>query len=772
LRRLALAALIALAVGTAPGAQGVAYLAIDLRTHATIASTDAARLGKPVAPGSVIKIATLAAALEAGVVDDNTGITCTREVVVDGHRLVCTHPDLHRPMKPAEALAQSCNVYFATIAKRLPRPVFDRILAGLGLPLSDRGVPMPAVALGIDGIRVAPIALLDAVARVAEDPTRLPWKPLTLTVVREGLQAAAKNGTAAALSARGVEALAKTGTTLSGGTSQGLVVGVTPAVHPTTGFVLLASGAAGLDAAALAAERLRPTKRSAPPVPTPFPTKSVDKQVKPADKPIDKPVDKPTVKPIEPTIGPAPPRASMRPIETKTLRVGVARQGGGYDVKAMSLDEYVAGVIAGEQARDSSPAALQALAITIRTFALANPGRHRADGFDMCDLTHCQVLRKATSATTAAAMATSGQILLYRGAPASVFYTASCGGMTEKPSSVWPGADDPSFLPVREDDACEGQPVWSTELSADDLTRALHSGGFRGELRDVRILGRNDSGRAARLHLEGFTPDQISAQDLRTIVGRTLGWQFIKSTAFDLHRTSSGFRFSGHGSGHGVGLCVIGSAKLGARGKSATEILAKYFPGLEITGSTAPNITTTAAAAAVPASDPSVIVSLPAGDEGERDVIRDLVIASRDRLSRELGVPAPKQLALRFHPTVESYTRATGQTWFTAGATVNGEMHFVPLTVLRERGTLERTVRHEIIHVLTEPMLAGRPLWVREGVASFYSGERGTDAKGSCPSDDELRRPVSPGALAMAYSRATTCFARQIESGKKWSDVK
>jgi stage II sporulation protein D len=66
------------------------------------------------------------------------------------------------------------------------------------------------------------------------------------------------------------------------------------------------------------------------------------------------------------------------------------------------------------------------------------------------------------------------------------------------------------------------------------------------------------------------------------VVGRSLGWQYIKSTAFELRRTSSGFHFSGRGSGHGVGLCCIGAARLGDRGKDARHILARYFPGLDV----------------------------------------------------------------------------------------------------------------------------------------------------------------------------------------------
>jgi stage II sporulation protein D len=264
------------------------------------------------------------------------------------------------------------------------------------------------------------------------------------------------------------------------------------------------------------------------------------------------------------------------------LRVGFARSGG-YTVTSLPLETYVARVLAGEAARGSRPAALEALAITIRTFALANQGRHRGEGFDLCDQTHCQVVRAATEATVRAAEATAGRVLMHEGVPAEVFYSASCGGRTEVPSGVWPGAQDPPYLPSHADEACDGEPAWEASLTEGDLLRALRAAGFRGErLRDMRILSRNDSGRVARLRVDGLTPDEISAQDLRMAVGRTLGWQHIKSAVFELDRRSATYRFRGHGSGHGVGMCVIGSTHLAEDGKSAEAILAKYFPGLAI----------------------------------------------------------------------------------------------------------------------------------------------------------------------------------------------
>jgi stage II sporulation protein D len=268
------------------------------------------------------------------------------------------------------------------------------------------------------------------------------------------------------------------------------------------------------------------------------------------------------------------------------LRIGLLKPRGGYRVTAMPLETYVARVLAGEAARDSPPAALEVLAITVRTFALGNPGRHRAEGFDLCDQTHCQVVRAATPATTRAAHATAGRVLIRDTAIASVFYSASCGGRTEIPSAVWPGADDPPYLASHDDDACGGEPAWSAELGSSDLMRALRAAGFTGRaLRDIRVASRNASGRVARMHVAGLKPDQISGQELRVAVGRALGWQHIKSAVFEVQKTGDLYRFTGRGSGHGVGLCVIGSTKLAAEGRTVDEILGRYFPGLNISRS-------------------------------------------------------------------------------------------------------------------------------------------------------------------------------------------
>ena len=317
--------------------------------------------------------------------------------------------------------------------------------------------------------------------------------------------------------------------------------------------------------------------------------------------------------------------------------------------------------------------------------------------------------------------------------------------------------------------------MWQTAIADADLLRALHAAGFRGDrLRAVRIVTRDASGRVARLGLDGLTPPEISGQDLRVAVGRTLGWQHIRSTAFDLTRESRGYRLNGRGSGHGVGLCVIGSAHLAAEGESAEQILNEYFPGLQIAA--APSMAAAARLIARngPPAHTNILLSLPDEDEGNGAALAEMIERSRDDLARTLGVEPPSKIVLRVHATTDSFERATGRSWFTTGAFLDGELHLLPLAALRERGVLERTIRRELVHAIVDGELAHRPRWVREGAALYFADPRdgATDGRMECPEDRDLASPVSMGSLAAAYARARACFARQIAAGRSWRDVK
>lgn len=452
-----------------------------------------------------------------------------------------------------------------------------------------------------------------------------------------------------------------------------------------------------------------------------------------------------------------------------TVRIGVFKDRA-VSVQTLPMEEYVAGVLAGEAARESPPAALETLAIAIRTYAAANVGRHGTEGFDLCDQTHCQVLRRPTAVSQRAVAATAGQVLLDGARPAEIFYSASCGGRTERPSTVWPTVTDHRYLPSQVDEACRGEPIWSAEVPAADLERGLRAAGYRGErLRNVRILSRTESGRVSRLRIEGFNPDELSGQDFRMLAGPVL----IKSTAFEIERDGTTYRFAGRGYGHGVGLCVIGSVQLAADGRTAADILGKYYPGLRIA---VPSAVVQTGATLQPAVATDVSLSLPPAADASRAALLALVREARAKLVSALSLPSTPAVSLRFHASDDGYSQATGLPWYTRSATVKGgEMHFTPLASLQAGGLLERAVRHEIVHALTDRYLAGRPLWVREGAAVYFSSDRKVEeleSRPPCPTDRDLSQPTSAGGLATAYAEAASCFARQIAGGRSWLEVR
>ena len=258
----------------------------------------------------------------------------------------------------------------------------------------------------------------------------------------------------------------------------------------------------------------------------------------------------------------------------------------------MPFEEYVAGVVAGEGVGFTSEESLKAMAVVARTFATHFRGRHRAEGFDLCDTTHCQDLHLGalTPRIRAAAEATRGEILWFEGRPAATYHHRHCGGSTEDARVVWPDEVAP-YLRAQKDAYCltrdPGQ--WRTEISKRDIARALAASHIPAPapLEALTIVEHSSSGRVVRLMLSGLDGVEVRAADLRFAVGRALGWEKIPSDLYDLTDTGAAIVFEGRGAGHGVGMCQTGAAEMGLKGKTYREILAFYFPGTTL-GATPP----------------------------------------------------------------------------------------------------------------------------------------------------------------------------------------
>ena len=205
-----------------------------------------------------------------------------------------------------------------------------------------------------------------------------------------------------------------------------------------------------------------------------------------------------------------------------------------------TLDDYVAEVVAGESPPDAADAA-QAGAGHCR--ADLRPGQPRtARRGGLRSVRHDALpggARRRPRVPAPRRRRTSGRVLLARGRLA----TGLPFGLVRRPSraairSVAGHADDAGA--AAHDDECIGEPEWTSELRAADLERAFRAAGLRGDrLRGLRVAARNRTGRVTRIDVEGWSPS-LSGQEFRTIVGRQLGWQHVKSTLFDLERTRGG----------------------------------------------------------------------------------------------------------------------------------------------------------------------------------------------------------------------------------------
>jgi stage II sporulation protein D len=457
---------------------------------------------------------------------------------------------------------------------------------------------------------------------------------------------------------------------------------------------------------------------------------------------------------------------------------------GNGEIQAMPLEVYVARVLAGEGEPNAADGATQALAIAIRTYATFNAGRHRAEGYDLCDSTHCQVPRAATAMTRRAAQATAGRILTYNGAPAEIFYSASCGGRTESADQVWPRANLPYLRSVDDDVHGDDQP-WTLDVSLRAAQQALARDGHTGsQLRNVEVDARSPSGRVTRLKLSGLKPETITGEQFRTLIGAR---QF-RSTAFDVDRSGDNLRFTGTGYGHGVGMCVIGAGRRARRGESVSAILAKYYPGLELvslgdrnstdalsasTGA-APVRTVDASAPAALARPAGIVVRVPPRSTIPAPELEKAAASAHAALSKTLGTSvAPVTVSL--HETIDGFRAATGRPWWVSAVTTESSIELAPAVLLAQREGVDAILRMAMAELLVTPALQDRPAWVRVGAARYYARVTPIAAprnRVQCPADAELLLAVSAVAQREAETRAEACFARGLAERKDWRAVR
>ena len=94
-------------------------------------------------PGSVFKLITCAAALDAGAITKDSSFYCGESISVAGTRFHCANHKRHGAQTVTQALENSCNQSFIQIGARLGREAFCDYFAAFGLR-EPTGIDLPA----------------------------------------------------------------------------------------------------------------------------------------------------------------------------------------------------------------------------------------------------------------------------------------------------------------------------------------------------------------------------------------------------------------------------------------------------------------------------------------------------------------------------------------------------------------------------------------------------------------------------------------------------
>lgn len=752
-------------------------------------------------PGSTIKSFTALTAMRGGLIDNESRTLCRGRFTSESIDVVCSHPKSKTPFNLSQALAYSCNYFFATMSGRLSFDAFKSTLAsaGFGSKTGVNAAESTGTLRDTDwrvrdllgegaNLLVTPIQLLTAYSAlmngghmfrpqvsddekfVAEERGTLHIEDSQRVELIRGCRGAVVYGTAekAGLKKLPIFVFGKTGTSTSsnGFRRQGW-------------FVSFASNGNAADEA---------TPESLELAVLVFLKRSHGSDAAVVSRRVFEEF------------------AALRNGDAATRPGTDAERGGGGDaattlrvkilnenrIVTVAVEDYVLGVLSVEATLEDELEALKAQAIVTRTYALKNLRRHSSEGFDLCSNTHCQQyvspegrasgkMRDAVTATTGATLRDSSGHLV------DAYFHAACGGMTANIQTLW-GVRAPSYLRGVRDDYCAtmSNRDWTDEIPREQLLKALKSDPRTDPgrtINEIVITKRDATGRAEAILVEGERRRRVSGWEFKMIVGRVLGWNLLKSSRFSVSQNGSSFIFRGSGFGHGLGLCQNGAHVMARRGATYENILDHYFPGTSV--SQAERVAaigdprnafailriSEALDSELTLSSEHFHISYPAavGRSEIQSIARLLEAARLDMLARTgpASLKLPEMVEVVFHETTRDFLAATAQSWWVAGVTHGSRIELQPINVLRRRRILASTLRHEYAHAVIEINGGDHaPRWLIEGLAIDFAAE------GPSLERFNLQRRLSLDELERRLAAPRSAAEMRSLYAAAWSEVR
>jgi len=219
-----------------------------------------------VTPGSTVKPFVLMALLRSQKLKSDEAFFCRRTLRIASKRMDCTHPELAAPLHAEEALAYSCNSYFAAMAERISAAELASEFRRAGFASPTGWAPNEATgvvketqtleqrqlqALGEEAVQITPLELLAAYRTLA---LKLRSGDKAWDVIYHGLQDSTTYGMAHGAAPEDYHVAGKTGTANSSASAltHGWFAGYAPAEKPEIAVVVYLEHGRGSDAAAVA----------------------------------------------------------------------------------------------------------------------------------------------------------------------------------------------------------------------------------------------------------------------------------------------------------------------------------------------------------------------------------------------------------------------------------------------------------------------------------------------------------------------------------------
>jgi stage II sporulation protein D len=202
-------------------------------------------------------------------------------------------------------------------------------------------------------------------------------------------------------------------------------------------------------------------------------------------------------------------------------------------VNAVSLEDYVRGVVARESPSGWPIEALKAQAVAARSYAVTTS--KGGAGWDQYPDTRSQVyggVAAETPATDAAVAATANQVVTYQGRPVVTYFFSTSGGRTEDVENTSLGNEPLPWLKSVNDpyDGASPKHRWGpykwTLASTGRKLRGLVKGSFKG----IQVKQRGDSPRIVLADIVGSRGrTRVSGSTLRARLGLNDTWAYFTS---------------------------------------------------------------------------------------------------------------------------------------------------------------------------------------------------------------------------------------------------